>query len=93
MNTRRSQGIERGAEGTPLRELREEHLSEDAAGGLYWQPAAETLPTVQLGELQMERLRRTLRNACDNIPVPESAGRAVGPGAFWTVSRHSPQPA
>ncbi len=46
----------------------EEHLSEDAAGGLYWQPAAETLPTVQLGELQMERLRETLRNACDNIP-------------------------
>ena len=51
-----------------MSELREEHLSEDAAGGLYWQPAAETLPTAQLGELQMERLRETLRNACDNIP-------------------------
>ena len=23
----------------------EEHLTKDAAGGLYWQPAAETLPT------------------------------------------------
>ena len=68
MTTRRKQGIERGAEGTPLCETREEHLSEDAAGGLYWQPAAETLPTAQLGELQMERLRATLRNAYDNIP-------------------------
>jgi phenylacetate-CoA ligase len=49
-------------------EVLEEHLSEDAAGGLYWQPAAETLPTAQLGDLQMERLHETLRNAHDNIP-------------------------
>ena len=28
-----------------------------AAGGLYWQPAAETLPTEQLSALQVERLR------------------------------------
>ena len=51
-----------------MSQITEEHLSEDAAGGLYWQPAAETLPTAQLGELQMERLRATLRNAYDNIP-------------------------
>ena len=51
-----------------MSDLREEHLTEDAAGGLYWQPAAETMPTAQLGELQMERLRATLRNAYDNIP-------------------------
>ena len=44
-----------------MSDLREEHLTEDAAGGLYWQPAAETMPTAQLGELQMERLRATLR--------------------------------
>jgi phenylacetate-CoA ligase len=47
---------------------REEHLTPDAAGGLLWQPADETLPTPQLGELQMERLRETLRNAYEHVP-------------------------
>ena len=47
---------------------REEHLAPDAAGGLLWQPADETLPTPRLGELQMERLRATLRNAYEHIP-------------------------
>ena len=46
----------------------EEHLTKDAAGGLYWQPAAETLPTRQLGDLQIERLRATLENAYENVP-------------------------
>ena len=46
----------------------EEHLTKDAAGGLYWQPAAETLPVEQLRELQLERLRATLQNAYDNVP-------------------------
>ncbi len=46
----------------------DERLTADAAGGLYWQPADETLPTAQLGELQMERLRATLADAYENIP-------------------------
>jgi len=45
-----------------------EHLVADAAGGLLWEPAAETLTTRELGALQMERLRATLQNACDNVP-------------------------
>ncbi len=47
---------------------RAEHLTPDAAGGLLWQPDAETLPTPRLGELQIERLRETLRNACEHVP-------------------------
>jgi phenylacetate-CoA ligase len=46
----------------------EEHLAPDAAGGLLWQPAEETLPTARLGERQIERLRETLRNAHENVP-------------------------
>jgi len=43
-------------------------LTPDAAGGLYWQPARETLAQEQLGDLQLERLRATLENACQSIP-------------------------
>ncbi len=69
MTTRRRQASERGAEGAPLTTAtREEHLVPDAAGGLLWQPADETLPTPQLGERQIERLRATLRNAYEHIP-------------------------
>jgi phenylacetate-CoA ligase len=46
----------------------EMHLAPDAAGGLLWQPAEETLPTARLGERQIERLRETLRNAHENVP-------------------------
>jgi phenylacetate-CoA ligase len=45
-----------------------EHLRPDAAGGLLWEPAAETLATPELGKLQIERLRATLRHAYDNVP-------------------------
>ena len=45
-----------------------DHLAPDKAGGLLWEPAAETLPTQQLGELQMERLRAMLQDACDSVP-------------------------
>jgi len=45
-----------------------ERLAEDNAGGLMWQPAAESLPTPQLGELQIERLRAMLENAYANVP-------------------------
>jgi phenylacetate-CoA ligase len=68
VSARRGQGIDRGTGGAPLRPVAEEHLTPDAAGGLYWQPAVETLPTAQLGELQLERLRATLENAYENIP-------------------------
>jgi phenylacetate-CoA ligase len=46
----------------------EEHLTGDAAGGLNWQPAAETMPREQLEALQLERLRATLENAHANVP-------------------------
>ena len=46
----------------------QEHLVADKAGGLLWEPAAETLPTPELGELQLRRLRATLQNAYDNVP-------------------------
>ena len=57
----RASGDERSAAGTPLSTAREEHLTPDAAGGLYWQPTAETLSPPQLGELQMERLQGDTR--------------------------------
>jgi len=46
----------------------DDRLTPDAAGGLFWQPATETLPTAALGALQMERLRATLANAYENVP-------------------------
>ena len=67
MNSRHGQGAGRGAEGTPPGAATQ-HLVADKAGGLLWQPEAETMPTQRLGELQMERLRATLRNARDNVP-------------------------
>ena len=45
-----------------------ERLAADKVGGLMWEPAAESLPTPQLGELQIERLRATLENAYANVP-------------------------
>jgi phenylacetate-CoA ligase len=45
-----------------------ERLTADAAGGLMWEPAAESLPTARLGELQIERLRAMLENAYANVP-------------------------
>jgi len=45
-----------------------DHLAPDKAGGLLWEPVVETLPTKQLGELQIERLRAMLQNAYDNVP-------------------------
>ena len=45
-----------------------ERLVADNAGGLMWEPAAESLPTPELGELQIERLRAMLENAYANVP-------------------------
>jgi phenylacetate-CoA ligase len=45
-----------------------ERLAADNVGGLMWEPAAESLPTAQLGELQIERLRAMLENAYANVP-------------------------
>ena len=46
----------------------EQHLVRDGVGGLWWQPAAETMPREQLQALQLERLRASLQNAYDNVP-------------------------
>ncbi len=48
--------------------LSSDHLAADNVGGLLWEPAAESLPTAQLGELQIERLRAMLENAYANVP-------------------------
>ncbi|MGZ4199336.1 MAG: phenylacetate--CoA ligase family protein, partial [Thermoleophilia bacterium] len=45
-----------------------ERLTVDEAGGFLWEPAAERLPTRELGELQMVRLRATLQLAHDRVP-------------------------
>ncbi len=45
-----------------------ERLAADNVGGLMWEPAAESLPTPQLGELQIERLRAMLENAYAHVP-------------------------
>jgi len=62
--------------------VRDEHLAPDQAGGLLWQPAAETLATQELAALQMERLRVTLENARDNVPFyrKKLAETGVAPG-------------
>jgi phenylacetate-CoA ligase len=59
-----------------------EHLTKDAAGGLFWEPAAETLPTAELGALQMERLHATLESAVANVPFyrKKLAEAGVDPG-------------
>ena len=67
MNSRRP-ASGRGSGEAPPCAVSEEHLVADQAGGLLWQPAAETLATQALGQLQMERLRATLQNAYDNVP-------------------------
>jgi phenylacetate-CoA ligase len=65
-----------------------EHLVRDGAGGLWWEPAAETLPVADLRALQMERLRATLQNAYDNVPFYRKRLDEVGvrPG---DVSSHA----
>jgi phenylacetate-CoA ligase len=45
-----------------------DRLTVDDAGGFLWEPAAERLPTKELGELQMTRLRATLQLAHENVP-------------------------
>ncbi len=45
-----------------------ERLAPDNAGGLMWEPDAESLPAPQLAELQIERLRVMLENAYGNVP-------------------------
>ena len=55
-----------------------DHLTPDKVGGLLWEPSAETLPTKQLGELQIERLRAMLRDACDHVPFYRRKLREAG---------------
>lgn len=46
----------------------QDRLVPDQAGGLLWQPAAERLDREELVELQMMRLRETLRSVCETVP-------------------------
>jgi phenylacetate-CoA ligase len=48
--------------------LTRERLTVDDAGGFFWEPAAESLPVRELGELQMTRLRATLQLARERVP-------------------------
>ena len=43
-------------------------VTPDRKGGFYWQESRETLPTPELGKLQIERLRAMLSHARDNVP-------------------------
>jgi phenylacetate-CoA ligase len=43
-------------------------VTPDKRGGFFWQEERETIATPELGKLQLERLRASLRNAYDNIP-------------------------
>jgi phenylacetate-CoA ligase len=44
----------------------------------YFEREAETLPRERLERLQLMRLRRMLKNACDNVPLHRSRMRAAG---------------
>ncbi len=46
--------------------------------GGYFDAAAETMPREQLAELQLNRLRDTLRNAYDNVPMQRTRLDALG---------------
>ena len=63
------------------------HLTPDDAGGLFWEPAAETLATAELGALQMRRLREMLESAAANIPFyrRKLAEAGVEPGGLAKV--------
>lgn len=80
MTGARSEAGARGHAGASS--LSQGRLTADAAGGLYWEPAAETLPRERLEELQLERLRATLANACENIPFYRKTmdGLGIEPG-------------
>ncbi|MCX7891558.1 MAG: phenylacetate--CoA ligase [Burkholderiales bacterium] len=43
-----------------------------------FEPEAETMPRERLAALQMRRLRATLRNACENVPLHRRRLRALG---------------
>jgi phenylacetate-CoA ligase len=43
-------------------------VTPDKKGGFFWQEERETIATPDLGTLQIERLRQTLRTAYENIP-------------------------
>jgi phenylacetate-CoA ligase len=43
-------------------------VTPDRKGGFFWQKSRETLPTPELGKLQIERLRAMLSHARDNVP-------------------------
>jgi phenylacetate-CoA ligase len=56
--------------------------------GRYFDEAHETLPREQLGELQLSRLRATVRNAYDHVPLHRGRFDAAGikPGDIRTLA-------
>jgi phenylacetate-CoA ligase len=56
-----------------------ETMTRDSVGtGRHLHPAQETMPREQLAALQLERLRGTVRNAYDNVPMHRARMDAVG---------------
>ena len=43
-----------------------------------FEPAAETMPRAKLAALQLKRLRQTLKNAYDNVPLHRKRMRKIG---------------
>ena len=41
-------------------------------------PAAETMPRAKLAALQLKRLRQTVKNACENVPLHRKRMRKIG---------------
>ena len=59
---------------------------------MYFQPEIETMPRAELQALQLERLRESLRNAYENVPLYRERFDAVRRGesgfayeeTYWT---------
>ena len=45
---------------------------------MYFQPEIETMPRAELQALQLERLRESLRNAYENVPLYRERFDAAG---------------
>ena len=45
---------------------------------MYFQPEIETMPREELRELQLERMRESLRNAYENVPLYRERFDAAG---------------
>ena len=55
---------------------------------MYFQPEIETMPREELRKLQLERMRESLRNAYENVPLYRERFDAAG--VTLRASRTSP---